>query len=51
MDHPDTQGLRRFLLFTADAHTLYERLGFTALARPERGMEIVRPDIYATSAA
>jgi N-acetylglutamate synthase-like GNAT family acetyltransferase len=26
--HPDLQGLRRFFLGTADAHSLYERYGF-----------------------
>ena len=46
LDHPDAQGLRRTLLFTRDMHALYARLGFDAIARPERGMEIVRPDIY-----
>lgn len=46
--HADAQGLRRILLFTADAHALYRTLGFTALARPERGMEMLRPDIYRT---
>jgi GNAT superfamily N-acetyltransferase len=46
MAHPDLQGLRRINLATADAHGLYRRFGFTALAAPERMMEIVRPDIY-----
>jgi GNAT superfamily N-acetyltransferase len=41
--HPDLQGLRRWLLFTADAHTLYERFGFSLTAYPERIMEIRRP--------
>lgn len=44
--HPDLQGLRRFMLFTRDAHALYGRHGFTALATPDRGMEIVRPGLY-----
>lgn len=44
--HPALQGLRRFSLFTRDAHALYARHGFTPLAAPERGMERVRPDIY-----
>lgn len=44
--HEDVQALRRVLLFTADAHSLYASLGFTPLVRPERGMEIVRPGIY-----
>lgn len=29
--HPGTQGVRRFLLGTADAHGLYERYGFSRL--------------------
>lgn len=44
--HPDLQGLRRFLLATRDAHDLYRRYGFAPTARPERFMEMVRPDIY-----
>jgi len=44
--HPELTGLRRFVLVTRDAHGLYERFGFTPLARPEGYMEIVRPDIY-----
>jgi GNAT superfamily N-acetyltransferase len=28
LSHPDLQGLRRFFLGTADAHSLYERYGF-----------------------
>ena len=50
LDHDEVQGLRRILLFTADAHALYRGLGFSALARPERGMEILRPDSYRESA-
>ena len=50
LDHDDAQGLRRTLLFTADAQALYRGLGFAALARPERGMEILRPDGYRASA-
>ena len=46
MAHPDLQGLRRWMLVTRDAHGLYEKSGFTALEKPERIMEIVRPDIY-----
>jgi len=42
------QGLRRQLLFTADRHRLYARHGFEPLATPERGMEIVRPNLYQT---
>jgi GNAT superfamily N-acetyltransferase len=48
--HPDLQGLRRFMLFTRDAHLLYARHGFQPLATPERGMEVVRPGIYRLTA-
>jgi GNAT superfamily N-acetyltransferase len=41
--HPELQGLRRWLLFTADAHTLYEQFGFGRTMHPERIMEIRRP--------
>jgi GNAT superfamily N-acetyltransferase len=43
---PELQGLRRFLLGTRDAHGLYARLGFTAIAKPEIWMEISQLDIY-----
>jgi N-acetylglutamate synthase-like GNAT family acetyltransferase len=44
--HPDLQGLRRFMLVTADAHGLYERYGFTAVENPERLMVKLRTDLY-----
>jgi GNAT superfamily N-acetyltransferase len=47
--HPDLQGLRRFLLATRDAHSLYGRFGFQAPARPDAFMEIHRPEIYSTA--
>ena len=50
MAHPDLQGLRRWTLFTRDAHRLYQQLGFTALARPDRAMELAVPDIYQRAA-
>ena len=46
MEHPGLQGLRRFVLATADAHGLYRQFGFTPLSAPERMMEIFRPDMY-----
>jgi GNAT superfamily N-acetyltransferase len=46
VEHPKLQGLRRWQLVTADAHGLYRRFGFTALARPERAMERTDPNIY-----
>ena len=44
--HPDLQGLRRWTLFTRDAHGLYRQIGFTSLATPERAMERIFPDVY-----
>ena len=44
--HPDLQGLRRFMLATADAHGLYERYGFKTIENPERLMAIIRTDLY-----
>jgi GNAT superfamily N-acetyltransferase len=31
LGHPELQGLRRWILATADAHGLYERFGFTRI--------------------
>jgi GNAT superfamily N-acetyltransferase len=44
--HPDLQGLRRWMLATADAHELYRRYGFTALSQPDRFMQRHDPDVY-----
>ena len=44
--HPDLQGLRRWMLATADAHELYRRFGFTALSQPDRFMQRHDPDVY-----
>lgn len=49
--HPELQGLRRMLLATRDAHTLYAKYGFKPLAAPERMMEVHRPNVYRQSAA
>jgi GNAT superfamily N-acetyltransferase len=38
--HPELQDLRRWLLASTSARGLYQRLGFTPLAAPERFMEI-----------
>jgi len=40
LTHPDLQGLRRWLLATADAHGLYNQFGFMPLTSPERWMGI-----------
>ncbi|HET8841678.1 MAG TPA: GNAT family N-acetyltransferase [Ktedonobacteraceae bacterium] len=50
MEHPDLQGLRRWTLFTRDAHGLYEKVGFQTSKTPERLMEQVFPNIYQRSA-
>ena len=39
VQHPQLQGLRRWLLVTRDAHELYRQSGFTGLQWPERWME------------
>jgi GNAT superfamily N-acetyltransferase len=49
--HEDLKGLRRMLLATKDAHTLYAQYGFKALTAPENMMEIHRPNVYASTSA
>lgn len=39
VNHPELQGLRRWLLATKDAHKLYRRIGFSELSAPELWME------------
>lgn len=46
MAAPDLQGLRRWLLATADAHGVYAPLGFVPLPAPERWMEIKQAAPY-----
>lgn len=41
--YPDLQNLRRFLLFTLDAHGLYTPFGFEPLAHPERVLQRFTP--------
>ncbi|MCE2793161.1 MAG: GNAT family N-acetyltransferase [Planctomycetota bacterium] len=48
--HPDLQGLRRMVLVTRDAHGLYEKFGFSPLAKPGGYMELHRPDVYIQAA-
>lgn len=48
MAHPDLQGLRRWNLFTRDAHALYRKFGFGDARYPERLMEIM-PDPHGPS--
>ena len=49
MQHPALAGLRRSMLVTRDAHSLYARFGFAAPAAPDRIMEIARPSLYQTA--
>jgi GNAT superfamily N-acetyltransferase len=44
--HPELQGLRRWLLITRDAQGLYAKFGFKPLAAPERFMERHTPNAY-----
>lgn len=46
VSHPELQGLRRWILATRDAHTLYEKYGFHALVHPDRWMERPAPNAY-----
>ena len=46
MSHPELQGLRRWTLFTRDAHDLYRQFGFGAAGHSERLMEVVDCDPY-----
>ncbi len=43
--HPDLQGLRRWMLYTHDQR-IYAKVGFRPLADPETYMEIFDPGMY-----
>ena len=45
LDHPELQGLRRFLLATRDAHGLYAQFGFQPLPHPEQFMTLRKIDV------
>lgn len=47
-EHPELQGLRRWLLATKDAHGVYEALGFAPLEAPARFMQIKNAAPYGT---
>ena len=47
LDHPGFAGIRRVALVTADAHGVYEGIGFHAPLRPERYMERLAPEFAA----
>lgn len=46
MTHPNLQGLRRWILLTADAHELYKQYGWTNIKNPEKWMEKHDPHVY-----
>lgn len=46
LDHPELQGLRRFLLATRDTHGLYAQFGFQPLPHPEQFMTLRKIDVY-----
>lgn len=45
--HNDLQGLRRYMLSTRDAHSLYEKFGFKPIENPANFMAVVIKDPYA----
>jgi GNAT superfamily N-acetyltransferase len=46
MEYPDLQGLRRWILSTADAHGLYKQFGWVPVAYPDRWMEVHNREVY-----
>jgi GNAT superfamily N-acetyltransferase len=46
MEHPNLQGLRRFMLSTSTAHGLYAKFGFAAPSRPQALMERHAPNAH-----
>jgi hypothetical protein len=42
LGHPELQALRRWVLFTDDAHDLYRRFGFGPSRKPDCYLELVR---------
>jgi GNAT superfamily N-acetyltransferase len=51
MADPSLQGLRRWLLATRDAHSLYSQYSFAPLTNPGRFMERNAPDVYSGAGA
>ena len=46
MEYPELQGMRRWILSTADAHGLYKQFGWVPVAYPERWMEVHDREVY-----
>ncbi|MBN1240468.1 MAG: GNAT family N-acetyltransferase [Gammaproteobacteria bacterium] len=51
ISHPELKGLRRWILATRDAHSLYEKFGFLPLEKPEIFMELHNPNVYGTGSS
>ena len=47
MSDPNLQGLRRWILLTADAHGLYRQFGWTNIGEPEKWMTVHDKNVYA----
>jgi GNAT superfamily N-acetyltransferase len=50
-DHPELQGLRRWMLATSDAHGVYAALEWQPITQPELFMQRHDPDVYRRGAA
>jgi GNAT superfamily N-acetyltransferase len=46
MNHPNLQGLRRWILLTRDAHELYRKFGWEDIENPSRWMESYNKSPY-----
>ena len=46
MNHPELQGLRRWILLTADAHELYKKFGWDNIKDSTRWMEVHTKNSY-----
>ena len=46
MSDPNLQGLRRWILLTADAHGLYRQFGWTNIAEPDKWMTVHDKNVY-----
>jgi GNAT superfamily N-acetyltransferase len=46
MNHPNLQGLRRWILLTGDAHELYRKFGWTDIVDATKWMELHNKNVY-----
>ncbi len=46
MNYPSLQGLRRWILLTGDAHSLYRQFGWTDIVDPTKWMELHNKNVY-----